>query len=213
MLFEKRAFLSPNKITSAKKRALQAAFCCLVLLGLAVSAFWPKQVRVRAEPVIMALADLGAVPSSLRPGLPVRLIIEKIKVNTSIQSAGLTQSGNMAVPSQANSVGWYEYGSRPGEQGAAVLAGHLDGAQGKPDVFAKLHVLEKGDTFLVIDDVGKTITFVVTSTRMYNQSDKPSEVFTASDGAHVNLITCAGAWDNKRHLYTKRLVVFGERLS
>lgn len=221
MLFGKRVSLNPTKAGSARKRAVQTVCRWLILSGLAVLALLTKDlaqdpqskpVSQIAPYVLSAQADPQAVSTTLKPGLPLRLIIEKIKVSAPVENVGLTQSGDMGVPSQANKVGWYEHGPRPGELGAAVLDGHVDGMKGEPDIFADLHKLQKGDTFQVIDDTGTTSSFVITDTRTYNQEEKPAEVFTASVGMHVNLITCAGAWDKKQHRFTKRLVVFGEKV-
>ena len=171
-----------------------------------------KPLDQSTEYVPSAQVDPQPVSTILEPGLPLRLIIAKIKVSAPIENIGLTQNGDMGVPSQVNKVAWYEQGPRPGQLGAAVLAGHLNGEQGELGVFADLHLLGKGDTFQVIDDTGIASSFVITDTRTYNQEEKPAEVFTASDGIHVNLITCAGAWDKNLDSFKKRLVVFGEKV-
>lgn len=86
--------------------------------------------------------------------------------------------------------GWYKYGPPPGNVGSAVIAGHL-GVK-SPGACSKLGLLVKGDTFSVTDDRKQTATFVVTETRRYDNEAAPSEVFTSTSGAHLNLITCDG---------------------
>lgn len=126
---------------------------------------------------------------------------------------GLTKDGAMAVPTNVVDVGWYKYGSLPGNKGDAVIAGHLDGLQGQPGVFSGLDKLQKGDRVSVVDSENHTASFVVRETQTYDQNAQPSEVFTASDtGAHLNLITCTGAWDKAQHRFAERLVVFADKV-
>lgn len=118
----------------------------------------------------------------------------------------------MAVPTNVVDVGWYKHGSLPGNKGNAVIAGHLKGLKGEPGVFINLNKLQKGDKVLVIDDKQQTASFVVRETRTYAQNEQPGEVFnTKDDGAHLNLITCTGAWDATQHSFAERLVIFTDK--
>jgi sortase A len=204
-----------------RKRSVHLFCTTLILVGVGVLALrsqklatgsMSKQILESTQYVLSVQTAPQATTAPLVTGMPVRLIISRIKVNASIENVGLTKKGDMATPSRANSVGWLENGSRPGEQGVAVLAGHLDGIQGKPDVFYGLHKMEKGDMFEIVDSNGVASSFVVTDKRTYNPDEKPAEVFTASEGRHVNLVTCAGKWDSANHHFSKRLVVFGEKV-
>ena len=150
-------------------------------------------------------------PKAPNPGLPVRLEVPKIKVDASIEDMGLTSAGNMDVPASILDVGWYKYGPHPGNTGSAVIAGHLDGAQGEPGVFIELNKLQPGDSLATIDDKGRIIAFVVREIRTYNQNEHPSEVFNTAGGTHLNLITCTGAWDTAQHRFSQRLVVFADK--
>ncbi len=156
---------------------------------------------------------ISAIPSAedLNRGLPVRLLIPKIKVDAPVVYLGLTSGGDVAVPGSAGDVGWYKYGSLPGNNGSAVIDGHVVGSRGQRAVFADLNQLQKGDSLSVIDGQGRTATFVVRESRPYGQNDHPSEVFKSADGAHLNLITCAGDWDVAQHRYLERLVVFADK--
>jgi LPXTG-site transpeptidase (sortase) family protein len=152
-----------------------------------------------------------SLPNKRVSGLPVRLEIPEIKVDASIEDMGLTSTGNMDVPADIADVGWYEYGPHPGNTGSAVIAGHLDGTQGQPGVFMNLNQLKLGDSLTTVDSEGYVTTFVVRAIQTYNQDERPSEVFHASTGIHLNLITCTGAWDTAQHRFTQRLVVFADK--
>ena len=120
-------------------------------------------------------------------GIPVRLIIPSINVDTNVQRVGVTPEGEMGVPTNTYEAGWYELGPRPGQRGSAVIAGHLNGLSGEAGVFADLGKLKEGDKVYVED-----------------------EVFTRSDSTYLNLITCDGLWDETKKSYGKRLVVFAD---
>jgi LPXTG-site transpeptidase (sortase) family protein len=144
-------------------------------------------------------------------GLPVRLTIPKISVDTSVQNMGLTVSGNLQAPNNNTDVGWYQYGARPGNEGSAVVDGHL-GLGTIKAVFSKLSMLQKGDAIMVVDAQGITASFVVRTTKLYNQDTQPAEVFTSKAGSHLNLITCNGDWEPGQRTYTQRLVVFTDKI-
>jgi hypothetical protein len=46
-------------------------------------------------------------------GLPVRLRIPSLKIDTLIMGVGLTRTGDMDVPRSGSQVGWYALGARP----------------------------------------------------------------------------------------------------
>lgn len=141
------------------------------------------------------------------PGLPVRLRIPKINVEATIEFTGLTSEGAMEVPSNAINVGWFKLGPRPGEKGSAVIAGHFDGDNGGAGIFTNLNKLREGDELYIETNKGTSVAFVVRESRTYDPGHA-DEVFSRSDGAHLNLITCDGVWDGVKKSYSKRLVVF-----
>jgi len=136
------------------------------------------------------------------------LKISKIGVNAVIENMGVTPDGAMAVPNNNTDVGWYSFGTRPGEIGSAVIGAH-NLFNSKPGVFALLSELKKGDVLSVTDTDGTSIYFIVRDIRTYNALDTDTGIFESVDGGiHLNLITCSGAWDPKTKSHTKRLVIF-----
>jgi LPXTG-site transpeptidase (sortase) family protein len=150
-------------------------------------------------------------PAQSYPGLPSRLKVLAIGLDAPVEYVGKTAQGDMGIPSSPDSVGWYKYGALPGEAGTAVMAGHVVGPKGEPGVFTNISKLRKGDTFSVVDTKGLNISFVVTQTKTFGQTEQPTEVFSSSAGVHLNLITCAGEWDQASHQYLQRLVVFADK--
>jgi LPXTG-site transpeptidase (sortase) family protein len=154
------------------------------------------------------------VPEKAGLELPIRLKIPKIKVDADIESVGLTSDGAMAAPIKPANAAWYNLGPRPGEQGSSVIDGHFgwwkNGSQG---VFNNLSKLQKGDKLYVQDGKGGTATFVVRESRLYDPNADASDVFNSDDGkSHLNLITCEGVWNKYAKQYSRRLVVFTDKV-
>jgi sortase A len=142
---------------------------------------------------------------------PDRLIIGKLGVNAYVQHVGIARSGNMAVPSNYKDVAWYKLGSKPGEAGNAVIAGHLDNSIGLGGVFKDLHKLVTGDLIEVRDADGTVHKYRVTTTKSYDYNTaNTDEVFIGSEKPQLVLITCSGSWISSQRSYAERFVVFAE---
>ncbi|MFA6158211.1 MAG: class F sortase [Candidatus Paceibacterota bacterium] len=148
-------------------------------------------------------------PKATSQGLPLRLKIPAIGVDSTIEDALVTPDGRMDVPEGSLNVAWFALGPHPGREGSAVIGGHFGIRGGVPFVFYKLDRLVVGDKVYVEDDKGDTIAFVVRSTELFDRNADATTVFTSSDGmAHLNLITCDGVWNKVNNSYPQRLVVF-----
>jgi hypothetical protein len=140
-------------------------------------------------------------------GVPVRLRISRLGVSAPVETVGLVQ-GALGVPANVWDVAWYRLGPRPGAVGNAVIDGHLDSATG-PAVFLGLGDLRAGDLVYVADAAGTERAFAVRALASYGLHDAPlARIFGPARGRHLNLITCSGAWDEQRHTYDQRLVVY-----
>jgi len=137
------------------------------------------------------------------------LNIPSLGTKAKIEAVGLTATGNMNAPVNAKKVGWYKFGPRPGQIGNAVIDGHLDTYTTSSGVFKNLNQLKTGDDVYVATAQNQMLHFKVNHAETYNAADAPLQtIFGSSDKAHLNLITCTGAWDPKSHQYTQRLVVY-----
>ena len=144
-------------------------------------------------------------------GIPTRLRIPKINVDTVVESVGLTLDDAMDVPKNYKHTAWYNGGPRPGQIGSAVINGHYSWVNGVPTVFADLHLLRYGDTIQVEDQKGIITTFVVKSLQTFKENSDAATVFSSNDGkAHLNIITCQWLWNNTTKRYPYRLVVFAD---
>jgi sortase A len=140
---------------------------------------------------------------------PVEFSIQRLGLVAHIESVGISGDGAMAVPTKAQDVGWYELGTKPGDVGSAVLAGHVNWDDGRDAVFTRLHELVAGDLVQVKNSLGITKTFIVYNIKTYSVGDDTHEVFSSADDfRNLNLITCSGAWDTILKTHQSRLVVF-----
>jgi LPXTG-site transpeptidase (sortase) family protein len=146
-------------------------------------------------------------------GLPMRLKIPKINVDTAIEYVSLTSDGAVDVPKNPINVAWFNLGPRPGNNGNAIITGHYGPwKNGKKSIFDNLHKLHKGDKLYIEDDKGVIISFIVRESRSYDPKADASDVFDSNDGkSHLNLITCEGIWDKDSKSYSKRLVIFTDK--
>ncbi len=146
---------------------------------------------------------------SARFGAPTRLKVPALAIDVPIERVGMTLEGDVGSPDGSTNAAWFDLGPRPGERGSAIIVGHYGWRSGVHAVFDNLGTLEVGAMISVDDDLGKTHVFVVRELREYEEGALADDVFVASDDMpHLNLITCAGAWNKGHASYSRRLVVF-----
>jgi len=163
----------------------------------------PDTSRDSGEPYVATL-----IPpfSETRSGAtePVRLQIPRIKLNAPVQKVGVNEKGEMDVPSgKSGNVGWYAYGTKPGDVGSAVMDAHVYAA------FAKLKNVKEGDHVYVTTESGEKLDFLVWGTATYKLEDVPREfLFAKNDAERLHLITCAGKYLSSSGTYSHRLIVY-----
>ncbi|WP_241256167.1 class F sortase [Rhodococcus sp. KRD162] len=143
---------------------------------------------------------------------PVRVNAPAIGLDEPLIGLGLTESGEMQVPTDYDDVGWFTGGGRPGAIGSpTVLAGHVDSKTG-PAVFDRLSELDAGDVVLVQDAAGGSAEYLVDRIGDYGKAEFPTAlVFGAVPSDELRLITCAGDFDAAVGSYERNLVVYGVR--
>ncbi len=155
------------------------------------------------------IRDPGGIPQ----GLPVRLKIPRLGVDSAIEDALITPDGRMDVPAGSVNVAWFALGPHPGQEGSAVIGGHFGIQNGVPFVFYDLDKLNVRDKIYIVDDKGDTLAFIVRSISSFDRNADATTVFTSHDGlAHLNLITCEGIWNQINGNYPQRLVIFTDAL-
>jgi LPXTG-site transpeptidase (sortase) family protein len=142
--------------------------------------------------------------------IPKRIVIPGTPIDAEIEQVGVLANGAMDVPKDDRKVGWLYSGYTPGENGNAVMAGHVDNLRGVA-VFHPLHQMKVGDEVLIKRSDQKTLTFVVIDKQVYRTEKAPiQKIFGFADTPKLNLITCTGYFDPKRRTHIDRLVIYTE---
>lgn len=144
-------------------------------------------------------------PARLRP---VRISIPRIGVDASMTDLGIAKDGVIEVPTDPAQAGWLDTTPAPGQQGPAVIAGHVDSLTG-PAVFYELTSLHVGDPITVTRQNGSKVTFTVDGVRTYAKSAFPTrEVYGPVPGPVLRLITCGGDYVKADGGYQANVVVY-----
>jgi sortase (surface protein transpeptidase) len=171
-----------------------------------------------------AAATVTATPTSASPSttagpllmaasVPVRVQIPAIGVDSELIELGLQADGTMEVPAEGFPAGWFTGAPTPGEQGPAVLAGHVDWG-GSPGVFYDLRKVVAGDEITVSRADGSTAVFRVSEVGQYPKDAFPTAaVYADLDHAGLRVITCGGDFDHAAHSYEDNTVVFADLIA
>lgn len=154
------------------------------------------------EPTATAATSAGSQP-------PVRIRIDAIGVDASVVPVGLEAGGEMEIPQDIQTVGWYEPGIAPGAAGTAVLAGHVDSRRQGRGAFFDLRALDIDDVISVDHRAGEVTHWRVTGRTTYPKQELPiADIFTRFGPTRLVLITCGGSFDSDTRHYTENVVVY-----
>lgn len=209
-----------NRRSSSGGRALPAAgVACALALALtacgadrstpaaAPSASTSRPDHTGSAPSPSGPSGVGAPTPPASAAAPITLTIPTLGIRSSLVQLGLTRDGTLSVPVDFGQAGWYSGGPRPGDQGPAVIAGHVDSKSG-PAIFYRLRELRAGDPVRLQRRDGTEVTFTVTGLRQYPKNAFPTAaVYGPVPQPELRLITCSGTFDEQRSSYRSNLVV------
>ncbi|UNM12701.1 class F sortase [Streptomyces formicae] len=158
-------------------------------------------------PLTGSVEPLPYAPAS-KIGIPA------LRVNAPIIDVGLDANGWIEAPAPAdpNLAGWYQNGIAPGQQGTAVIVGHVDNAGG-PAVFYGLGALQKGQHVEVSRFDGRTAVFEVYAIEVFAKNDFPgARVYGDTGSPELRVITCGGGYSRATG-YDGNVVVFARMIS
>jgi sortase (surface protein transpeptidase) len=183
-------------------------------LALAATAFW-MSVRPESAPAgalvapapELPVARTGAAPRQQR-AIPVRISIPAIGVDARVIPLGLNRDHTVEVPKNFAETGWFKPGPEPGEQGAAVVLGHLASRRG-PGVFIRLRELKPGAVIRIRLADRSTVRFVARSMIRVPKNRFPTNrVYARTPQPTLRLVTCAGALDPVTGHHPDNYIVF-----
>ncbi|WP_433498612.1 class F sortase [Sphaerimonospora sp. CA-214678] len=216
----------PDARTDGGRRALGVAATAVALTGAAFVGYgvMPADGPPIPPPSAAASIDAGLDEGTgamaerisspgglvLGPSEPRHLDIPKIGVHVALGRLGLNPDGTVQVPpvDHPEVAGWYAHGATPGERGAAVILGHIDGA-GRKGVFYDLGRMRPGDIVEVGRADGSMARFVVDSVEMAPKKRFPTRrVYGPLDHAGLRLVTCGGAFDRRIGHYADNVILY-----
>jgi LPXTG-site transpeptidase (sortase) family protein len=208
--------------------AIVGVTACLIALcaGLWAAGRSPAALGTQAHGSVSSPAGLPAaattapatgpssqpLPTAHTSFVPVRLVIEKLRVSAPIEVRSTDTNNVMEAPDRPADVAWYRFTARPGSGSNAVFAGHRDFAKVGPAVFWNLGDLRSGDSIDVVSPQQTEIRYRVGQVWSYPVDAMPmSKVLAVDVGDEVTLITCAGRYSRSTG-YDHRLVVRAQRV-
>jgi sortase family protein len=201
-------------LTAVAAEDISAVLARRALVAVAASA-------VAGATVLLTPAVSGEPPALLRPpaaapgpaavaapARPVTVSIPALSVAGPLEElVADPATGELAAPHDPARAGWYAAGVVPGDQGPAVIGGHVDSRSG-PGVFFRLRTLRPGDLVDVTRSDGRTVRFSVIAVALYPKDRFPTEaVYGPTSGPELRLVTCGGTFDRSARSYDDNVVV------
>jgi len=166
------------------------------------------------DEVEMAVPAVPVVDASMRDSPPVaaapsRLVATSLGVDVPVVSAGLDDAGNMALPPNPATAGWYEYGPAPSSPaGATVIAAHVDSLTYGIGPFAAFADAAPGTEIVVTDTAGAVRTYAVSSVDTTDKLDVVwASVFDRTGPSRLVVVTCGGEFDYTTRHYLSNVIV------
>jgi sortase (surface protein transpeptidase) len=202
----------------SRRLALTWGTCAVVAAaGITILAAAPRRIPpslpppAAAAPLSPAVAAAPPRANGQPPAprvVPAWLAIPAIGVSAPVAPEGLDAAGALMLPplSAGNLAGWYSGGPAPGQDGPAVIAGHVDSAAAGPLVFWRLRDLRPGDRIEVFPG---PLVFTVTSIVQVPKGAFPTRaVYGPTPGPALRLVTCGGPFDTATGHYTDNVIAF-----
>jgi Sortase domain len=170
----------------------------------AVPAVVPTTVRTRD----------AAVPTVVPPPVPARLVVESVGIDVPVRAVGVAADGQMELPPDPATIGWYRFGPAPAERrGAVVLGGHLDSLQYGVGPLVRLRKVRTGQLIRISAYDGRTTTYRVDGVREIPKRRLALEdLFDRSGSPRLRIVTCGGRYEPDNGGYQQNLVVSATRL-
>ncbi|MBA3745657.1 class F sortase, partial [Sporichthya sp.] len=172
----------------------------------------PAPDLVPGRPLVAPAAYAPQSPGEVRPldhSEPTHLRISRVGIDTDLMDLGLNPDRTLEVPPDAADApaGWYRNAASPGENGPAVIVGHLDSPADK-GVFFNLGAVREGDTIEVSRRDGSAVTFTVDMVALFARDAFPTAgVYGSTEHPGLRLVTCGGKFSRGAG-YEDSVIVF-----
>ncbi|GAB3665375.1 hypothetical protein GCM10027596_31450 [Nocardioides korecus] len=152
-------------------------------------------------------------PDKVTTAPPVRVRVPALGISSSLERLRTSGDGELAAPHAWQRAGWFAEGTRPGDVGPAVIAGHVDSPDG-PAVFSRLSQITPGTLIEVDRADGSTTRFRVDRTQVVAKNNFPtSAVYGPTPDSQLRLITCDGPYVRASGGYQDNLIAFATQVA
>lgn len=137
------------------------------------------------------------------------LRLPTLRVSAPVAAVGVAMDGQMLIPDDIRTVGWYRWSAPPAAtQGSTVLGGHVDSAtQGLGSLFP-LRTIGRGAAVLVRTADGVTHRYHVVAMQSYLKTRVPLDaIFSLTGTPRLVIVTCGGTFDRRTRSYESNIVV------
>jgi hypothetical protein len=171
-------------------------------------------------PMVPRFADVPVVdatrievPDEVPP--PRRVSIAGVDIAMPVTATGVTSDGQMELPDDPRTIGWYRFGALPGDaRGSAVLGGHVDSERYGTGPLARLASVQDGARITVTGADGQRIRYRVTSVERITKAALPVDRLFDPDVPHrLVIVTCGGRYLPDAGGYEDNIVVIATPVS
>ena len=139
---------------------------------------------------------------------PTFLTVDGTAIDMPVIPGGVSPEGAMEIPDAFDQAAWYKFGPAPGaEQGAAVIAGHIDTTSDRAP-FSALKSLQPGTAIRVGREGAPALTYRVVGVELMAKDNFDGDSLFRRSGAHeLKVVTCGGRWLDERMDYSDNVIV------
>jgi Sortase domain len=170
----------------------------------------PDQAPSTSSDPSVPVSGPGGNPLNVSPlPAPTRISIPTLDIDAAVIPEGVDANGEMAIPKDIRTIGWYQWGSTPGAGvGSTVLVGHVDSAQTGIGAFFGLRTIADGALISITTADGKAHDYRVIAREEFPKTTVPlAAIFDQTGPPHLVLATCGGDFDHATGSYRDNIVV------
>lgn len=165
----------------------------IVTSGLVLTGTGPFEVNPRIAPISQAAIDFK--PKEKIVGAPVRIVIKGADLDLVVKPGKFNPSTEEWTLNNQDAFFAEQTSPISNIIGNTLIYGH-----NIPQVFTKLHELEKGAELVVFTDTGAQFSYTLVSSEEVLPSN--TQILYQQTKPQVTLQTCTGNWNEYRRLFT-----------
>ncbi|MGV8849618.1 MAG: class F sortase [Propionibacteriaceae bacterium] len=160
-------------------------------------------------PLITSTVGSAPQPSAVEP--PTTVTLGSLGMTLPVKPVGIAADGQMDLPPNPAEVGWYRFGPSPtSDEGAVVLAAHVDSRRYGPGPLARAAALAPGSTIVVATGT-RSVTYTVIDVISVQKTNLDlALIFDRTGPPRLHLITCGGEYV-KGQGWTSNVTVIASR--